>query len=127
MDVCLLRHDLHKVADRVTEAETRVSTAKDEIATQVTQLQRVTAFLEDRAEDSENRSCRNNLRMVGVPEGVDTPDILVEEWFQSWVTSGTLSMNFSVERAHRSLVAYLPLVCPLDRLLPVSLTSATET
>ena len=101
IDVSLLRQDLRKVADRVTEAETRVSTAEDDIAilkSQVTQLLHTTVILEYRAEDAENHLRRNNLRLVGVPEGVDTMDmtLLMEEWFLSWITPGTLSKNFAV-------------------------------
>ena len=78
IDVSLLQQDLRKVTDRVTKAETRVSTAEDELATlktRFTQLLRSMAILEDMAEDAENRSRRNNLRLIGVPEGVDTPDM----------------------------------------------------
>ena len=117
VDVSLLRHALCKVDDRVTEAETRISTAEDEITTlksQVTQLLRSTVILKNRAEDSKTRSCMNNLRLVGVPEGVDTPDmaLMMEEWFVSWSTPGTLSKNFPVERAHRSLVVRPPQGAP---------------
>ena len=44
VDVSLLRQDLRKVVDRVTETETRISTAEDEITTlksQVTQSWRI--------------------------------------------------------------------------------------
>ena len=78
VDVSLLRHDLRGVADRVTEAEARISTAEDEITklrSQVGQLLKSSAVLEDRAEDAENRSRRNNLRLVGIPEGIDTLDM----------------------------------------------------
>ena len=113
VDVSLLRHDLRGVAERVTEAESRISTAEDEIVTlrsQVNQLLKSSAILEDRAEDAENRSRRNNLRLVGIPEGVDTQDLaqLIEDWFLSWVTGEALSKNFVVERAHRSLMARPP-------------------
>ena len=105
VDVSLLRQDLRGVADRVTEAETRISTAEDEIIklqSQVNQLLKSSAILEDRAEDAENRSRRNNLHLVGIPEGIDTLDMaqLIENWFLSWVTNRALSRNFAVERAH---------------------------
>ena len=113
VDVSLLRQDLRGVADRVTEAESRISTAEDEITklqSQVNQLLKTSAILEDRAEDAENRSRRNNLRLVGIPEGIDTPDLsqLIEYWLLSWVTNGALYKNFAVERAHRSLGARPP-------------------
>ena len=113
VDVSLLRQDLRGVADRVTEAEARISTAEDEIIqlrTQVNQLIKSSAILEDRAEDAENRSRRNNLRLVGIPEGIDTQDMtqLIEDWFRSWVLGEALTGNFAVERAHRSLGARPP-------------------
>ena len=113
VDVSLLRQDLRGVADRVTEAETRISTAEDEITQlriQVNQLLKSSVILEERAEDAENRSRRNNLRLVGIPEGIDTLDMaqLVEDWFRTWVAGEALSGNFAIERAHRSLGARPP-------------------
>ena len=132
VDVSLLRQDLRGVADRVTEAETRISTAEDEITklrSQVNQLLKSSAVLEDRAEDAENRSRRNNLRLVGIPEGIDTLDMAqtIESWFQAWVAGEALSRNCAVEGAHRSLGARPPPGAPLDQLSPVSSIFTIET
>uniref|UniRef100_H3AKF2 L1 transposable element RRM domain-containing protein n=1 Tax=Latimeria chalumnae TaxID=7897 RepID=H3AKF2_LATCH len=61
--------------------------------------------LQDKCDDLENRACRSNLRIMGLPEGVEGKDpiafvekflvdVLGEETFPGWV---------EVERAHHAL------------------------
>lgn len=56
-----------------------------------------------RAEDAENRSRRNNLRIVGLPEGVEgrSPSQFTEGLLRSLLPTAQLSPYFAVERAHR--------------------------
>lgn len=68
----LLHQDLRNVADRVTETETRVTSVENQLTTlkaQVSKLLKMTAFLEEWAEDAENHSRRSNLHFVSIPIG----------------------------------------------------------
>ena len=61
-------------SERLTEAETRISTAEDKITSQAKQAdttwERVNK-LSSRLEEMENLQRRSNLRLVGLPEGAE--------------------------------------------------------
>lgn len=85
-DITRVRHDIQKVVERTTRVETRVSEVEDQIAP----LQRDTrknnlsiAALLAKTDDLENRSCRNNVRLVGVPEKVE--GLNPSNYFESWI------------------------------------------
>ncbi|KAJ1175184.1 hypothetical protein NDU88_000475 [Pleurodeles waltl] len=64
VEINLLRADLRKVADKVSEAETNIGMLQLEIRQLKQQMARVTTLtsaLEERAEDTEGHSRRNNL------------------------------------------------------------------
>lgn len=68
-----LQADIHTHAGRLTELENRVSSLEDEnnvLSTTVTNMSTDISRLGDKLEDLENRSRRNNLRMVGLSETV---------------------------------------------------------
>ena len=106
LDVSLIRQDFDKIRSRVTEAERRLGEAEDMIVdhdSSIRALQSKVRALEYRAEDAENRSRRNNLRIVGLPEGVEgrAPAHFAEELLRSLMPLAQLSQYFAVERAHR--------------------------
>lgn len=80
LDLGLIRQDLDKLCSRVSEAERRVGQTED-IATEHTAsihtLQTKVRALEYKVDDSENRNRRNNLRIVGIPEGAEGRNPLV--------------------------------------------------
>lgn len=59
--------------------------------------------LEYRAEDAENRNRRNNLRIVGLPEGAEggDPTSFIEGLLRDLLPEARWSSYFTVERAHR--------------------------
>lgn len=70
--VALLCQDLQNVVYHMKEAEGCISVLKDEDSASVKGLKRLrelTHLLDRRAEDAEGMSLRNNLRLVGLPEG----------------------------------------------------------
>ncbi|KAJ1117653.1 hypothetical protein NDU88_005850 [Pleurodeles waltl] len=91
IDLFLMQQDLHKVAERVTESETQISTAENELVTPkhlVSKLISTTAEQKKRekkgkrAEDTENRPRRSNFldflrwwRPVGLYLGPDGPTV----------------------------------------------------
>lgn len=106
MDMGLIRKDMDKFRHRLTETEHRIGAAEDTLhdhtATLHTLKTKVKA-LELRAEDAENRNRRNNLRVVGLPEGVEgsDPTAFTENLLRSLLPQAQFSPFFVVERAHR--------------------------
>lgn len=66
--------------------------------------------LEARAEDAENRNRRNNLRIVGLLEGVGDadPTTFTEHLLRTLLPRAQFSNFFVVERAHRMPAARGP-------------------
>lgn len=79
VDVSLIRQDLQKLRERVTETETRLSRVEDEVPplqVHAEQLQHQLNMVIAKQYDMENRLRRCNLRFVGLPEcseGSDPP------------------------------------------------------
>ncbi|KAJ1138644.1 hypothetical protein NDU88_005025 [Pleurodeles waltl] len=74
----------------------------NEKGTAIELLQQQVQALQERAEDAEGRSRRNNIRILGTPEGKEgkNPTQYVEEWLKS-IVEDRLSVHFVVDRAHR--------------------------
>lgn len=109
IDVNLLRTDLRKVADKVTDAEGNIEQLQGEVASlkkTVTHLTAATSALERRAEDAEGRARRSNIRVLGVPERMEAgnPERFLETWIKTKLCPRDLSEVFVIERAHRALV-----------------------
>lgn len=88
------------------EAERRVGETEDSIRDQrasIHTLQVKVKALESRAEDGENRSRRNNLRIVGLPEGAEgqDPTTFTEHLLRTLLPQAQFSPHFVIERAHR--------------------------
>ncbi|KAJ1184282.1 hypothetical protein NDU88_001090 [Pleurodeles waltl] len=67
-----LRMDHHRVKDTETALE-ELQPAHQALRSQVTQLTERILKLDYRTKDAEGRSQRNNVRLVGMPEGVEGP------------------------------------------------------
>ncbi|KAJ8012456.1 hypothetical protein DPEC_G00042970 [Dallia pectoralis] len=97
-----IQANIRECNGRITQAEERVSSAEDSInslQTKVSALEGKVKFLETKADDLENRSRRNNMRIVGIPEEEGTDSCtFMEKWFTE-----NLSVQPPVilERAHR--------------------------
>lgn len=105
-DISLLRQDLSKVRDRVTETEARISTVEDilhPLQHTTEDMQRQIQQLHSHQDDLENRSHRCNLRFIGLPERIEGKD--PAEYLENLliITYGreAFSVVFAVERAHR--------------------------
>ena len=105
-DLSLLHADHRKLVDKVNEAERVLTQLQPEVKTldeSVQSLLERVRFLEGRAEDAEGRSRRNNIRVVGVPEGSEGQDATkyMETWLREVIPQATHTQFFSLERAHR--------------------------
>ncbi|KAJ1098249.1 hypothetical protein NDU88_003365 [Pleurodeles waltl] len=112
-DLSILRDDYRKLADRVLAAEGTLA----DVAPQHTwntkailDLQWHIQKLHNHAEDVESRTWRNNIRIMGLPEGEEgiNPIQFIKKWFQMAVAPQDLSTVFVVERAHRVPPCCLP-------------------
>lgn len=117
VDISLIRHDMQKLRDRVTDTETRISVAEDTLSPlpqDVRDLQRKYSLLMAKMDDQENRQRRSNLRFVGLPEGAEgrSPESFLESWLAEVLGRDKLSATFVVERAHRVPMTPGPLGSP---------------
>ena len=80
-----VKRDVSEFSNRLTEAEHRIGNTEDTVSTlekTVATLQKQVDFLSAKAEDQENRSRRNNLRLINLPEGAEGRDAasFLERW-----------------------------------------------
>lgn len=83
----LIRHDLHKMRGRITEAEDRIGTVEDQQGShtaQIAELQSLVSSLVHKVDDAANRQRQNNISVVGLPEGAEgqRPAIFAETLFK---------------------------------------------
>lgn len=74
-----LQGELKAVMVHVTEAEDRISTNQDDIASLLTQNTTTRKAIDElvlKVDNLENRSCRSNLCLVGLPEGKEGTDMV---------------------------------------------------
>ncbi|XP_077340579.1 cadherin EGF LAG seven-pass G-type receptor 2 [Lithobates pipiens] len=109
----LIRHDLDKIRGRLTTVETRVSDVEDtshSYGAQLAELREQVKALQHKAIDAEDRQRRNNLRVVGLPEGAegDQPAHFAEQFFKQLLSIAEVPPTYVVERAHRVPTGHRP-------------------
>uniref|UniRef100_A0A3P9M7X3 L1 transposable element RRM domain-containing protein n=1 Tax=Oryzias latipes TaxID=8090 RepID=A0A3P9M7X3_ORYLA len=93
---------------QITESENRISEDEDRITSlenQVSELQQKVKTLTERCDDGENRSRRENIRIIGLKEGSEGQSSVT--FFESWLPE-VLGMEtkrgvIKLDRAHRAL------------------------
>ncbi|KAJ1185322.1 hypothetical protein NDU88_002116 [Pleurodeles waltl] len=95
-----LREEDKRLKERVASAEGEVAELRPPLAAatqHVTDLQREVLRLHQWLEDQEGRACRNNIRVVGLPEQEGSPnmDLYMEQWLAQTVLQGKQSSFFS--------------------------------
>ncbi|XP_053575343.1 LOW QUALITY PROTEIN: ras and EF-hand domain-containing protein-like [Bombina bombina] len=98
--------EMKNFTSRLTEIESRISDTEDSVTKQNLSIQQhdiKISEITDKIEDLENRSRRNNLKIVGLPETTNFQDLI---YFASVTLPQSLEIdtklhNFMVERAHR--------------------------
>ena len=106
LETCLLRSDQTKLAERITETESCLSSLHPTVLdaqNQIRDLKAEVQRLQDRAEDAEGRSRRNNVPFLGFSEKSEGPntELFLEDWLIKEVFQGKVPKLSSVERAHR--------------------------
>lgn len=81
----VIKQDFSEFSNRLTEAEQCIWDTEDNITTlqkTVVTLQKQVDYLTAKAEDHENRSRRNNLPLINLPEGEEGRDAVtfLERW-----------------------------------------------
>lgn len=106
LHISLMRRDMDVFCSWFTETERRVGEVEDTLQTygvSLCTLQTEMKSLEACAEDAENRNRRNNLRIVGLPEGMEGKDTttFTEHLLCTLLPDARFSDFFVVERARR--------------------------
>lgn len=99
----LIRHDMDTFRGRMSEAEDRIGTVEDVQGSHVAQLadlHTIVKMLSNKAEDAENRQRRNNIHVVGLPEGAEGPQpaIFAEQFFMKLLEMPAMPSTYVVER-----------------------------
>lgn len=77
LEMCLMRKDYDKICGQMDEAERRVGATEDSVRDHSAALHSIQVrlkHLKSRVEDAENRNQCNNLRIIGLLEGVEGND-----------------------------------------------------
>lgn len=126
LNLGLLRADHGKLSDRVKQLESTIEEHEPtwkQTEVRMDDINNRLQTLERRAEDAEGRNRRNNIRVVGLPEGIEGTDMVayLETWLRTEVAPQGLTQFYTLERAHRvparSLSAGLPPRPVIARLL----------
>lgn len=93
---------------RLDEAEGRVSTLEDMLATTKNKLREVDKKIQtltEKADDMENRTRRDNIRVVSLKEGAEgeQPVAFFESWLPKILNLDTKRGIIKIDRAHRGL------------------------
>lgn len=101
-----IKHDFNEFSNRLAEAEQRIGDTEDNVTTlqkSVADLQKQVLSLSAKTEDQENRSRRNNLRLINLPEGAEgrVAAAFLESWLPEVFGADSFPYPVFVERAHR--------------------------
>lgn len=101
-----IKGDIRDISGRLTQAETRISDAEDNITTLQSKTGRVDKDLTAlilKVDELENRNRRSNLRLIGLPEGTEGRDaaLFLETWLPEVLGSANFPSPLIIERAHR--------------------------
>ncbi|KAJ1140068.1 hypothetical protein NDU88_006429 [Pleurodeles waltl] len=107
MEINIIKDDQTKLSDRLKQRESTVAEillTHNDNKNAIERLQQQMEILQERVEDAEGRSRRNNIHIIGLPEGKEgsNPTRYIETWLQS-IAKDRLSVYFVVEIAHPKL------------------------
>ncbi|KAJ1116034.1 hypothetical protein NDU88_004253 [Pleurodeles waltl] len=105
-DVSIIRDEHCNLVDRVQTTEKTMATLEPGLAEQtsvMTQLCKQVELLQECVEDAEGRAHRNNVRIIGMPEGMEGAQTthFIEEWLCTVVSPTGLSTLCTMGRVHR--------------------------
>jgi len=97
---------LDKIVDRLGSVEQRVSDLEDNAAANTPRLESMETALKramERLENYENQSRRQNVRIIGLKEGIEgnNPPVFFEKWIPEVLNMDLQGERLKIERAHR--------------------------
>ncbi|KAE8278059.1 hypothetical protein D5F01_LYC23874 [Larimichthys crocea] len=100
-----IKADVVSHSRRIGETEERISQAEEDLTTlqqKVGQLEGTVEILRNKIQEQEDRGRRSNLRLIGLPEKTEGPDMcsFLENWLPK-ALSDDLASTPVIERAHR--------------------------
>lgn len=101
-----IKQELQKTVERVKTVEERVSQVEDIVTPMRLEFKKMQAQLDANSlkmDEWENRSRRQNVRVMGLPEKSEgsCPEEFMEKWLKEVFGAEAFSQFFSIERAHR--------------------------
>ncbi len=101
-----VKQEVKEFSNRLTTAEQQISDTEDQVSglqRTVDTLQQQVKTFGEKLEDQENRSRRNNVRIVGLPEAVEGSDVVgfIEKWLPEVLGPDKFSGPVIIEIAHR--------------------------
>lgn len=105
-ELITVNQDLQRTIARTSTLEERLSQVEDDLAPIKLELKAMKTQMglyKTKMEEMENRSRRNNVRVVGLPERCEGPhpEEFLEKWLRGIFGTESFSHLFSIERAHR--------------------------
>lgn len=105
-ELLAISQELQRNIVRTTTLEERLSQLEDDLTPMKLEfkaMQTQMSLYKVKMEETENRSCRNNVRVVGLPEQCEGshPEEFLEKWLKGTFGMETFSHLFAIERAHR--------------------------
>lgn len=106
VDFTLLKHNVHKVRLRVTQPEQLIRAVENDLNPLMMQVRDVAAdhkSQEAKLGDIEDRLCRNILRFLGFPEGLEgnRPEEFLLSWLKQTFGDDSFSHLFAIEGSLR--------------------------
>lgn len=104
-----MSHKLCRTVERTTALEDRLSTVEDNLyplKQELKGLKEQADMQMTKIDEMENRLCRNNVRVIGLPEESEdsNPIAFLEGWFREIFGPTTFTPFFVIERAHDFLL-----------------------
>lgn len=103
VDFALLKDDVHKIRNRVTTTEHRISADEDDLTPLMVTVVEVAVdhkSQESKFGDIEDRLRMNNLRFLGFREGKHSEELLMS-WIKQTFGADSFSYLFAIEGAHQ--------------------------
>lgn len=112
-ELFLINQDLQRTVVKTTTLEERLSQVEDDLNPMKQQFKAMQAQIglyKAKMDEIENRSRRNNVRVVGLPKRCEGshPAEFLKKWLKGTFVTETFSHLFAIERAHRVHSRVLP-------------------
>lgn len=105
-ELCSMSQELQNTIERTSNLEERLSQLEDTLQPMRQEFRFMQTQMDtykSKMDEMENRLRRQNVRLLGLPEGSEgaCPEMFLEKWIREVFGAETFSHFFAIERAHR--------------------------